>query len=170
MRLHIFNLETHHMLTQTSAKKIDIFAGLTRDQITEISGWLKPLHYPANSEIFREGQLPNGLYILTRGTVGVMKGSTRGKFRLANIDAPNYFGEMGLLEGSERSAGIVSRTDVDVLLLPFDVFSQKLRGDNLAALKVALNFGRIVCQRLREMNRQMAVKTATVAGLRRTTT
>lgn len=155
------------MLTQTSAKQIDIFAGLTRDQITEICGWLKPLHYPANSEIFREGQLPDGLYILSRGTVGVMKASTRGKFRLANIEAPSYFGEMGLLEGAERSAGVVCRTDVDVMLLPFDLFSQKLRNNNLAALKIALNFGRIVCQRLRGTNTQLAVKTATVAGISR---
>ena len=92
------------MLTQTSVKKIDIFAGLTRDQITEICGWLKPMHFPANSEIFREGQLPNGLYILSKGTVGVMKASTRGKFRLANIEAPSYFGEMGLLDDQPRPA------------------------------------------------------------------
>jgi CRP/FNR family transcriptional regulator, cyclic AMP receptor protein len=155
-------------MMERTVKKIDIFAGLTRDQITEICGWLAPMHYPANAEIFREGQLPNGLFILSRGTVGVLKSSVRGKFRLATIEAPSYFGELGLLDAEERSAGIVSKTDVDVLLLPFDVFSAKLRANNLAALRVALNFGRIVCQRLRSTNTALAGKTAMLSkGTRR---
>jgi len=136
--------------------KIDVFAGLKREQVTELCGWLKPFQYAAGSEIFREGQLPNGLYILTSGTVGVMKTSLRGKFRLASIEAPDFFGEMGLLEGAERSAGIVAKTEVTVSLLPSDLFISKLQANNLTALRIALNVGRLVCRRLRDSNKKLA--------------
>lgn len=155
------------MLLERAVPKIDIFSGLTRDQITELCGWIKPLTYPAGSEIFREGQVPNGLYILTTGVVGVTKVSLRGKFGLASIEAPSYFGEMGLLDGTERSAGVVAKTEIEVSLLPFDLFSRKLQANNITAFRIAVNVGRIVSQRLRDTNKKLAVKTASVAGIRR---
>lgn len=152
------------MQLQRAASGIDLFTNLSREEITELCGWIKPLLFPANYEIFKEGQVPEGLYILTSGTVAVNKISPRGKFRLAMIDAPNYFGEMGLLDGTERCASCVTKTDVEVALLPFPLFSKKLHESNLTALRIALNVGRIVCARLRSTNTSLAVKTASVAA------
>jgi len=153
-------------MIEKTLPKIDIFAGLAREQITELCGWLKPYQYAAGSEIFRENQLPNGLYILTNGTVGVMKSSAHGKFKLASIEAPDFFGEMGLLEGAERSAGVIAKTDVMVSLLPADLFIAKLQANNMTALRIALNVGRLVCRRLRDTNKKLANLTSSVATRR----
>lgn len=155
------------MLFENAAPRIDLFATLTRPEIVEVCGWIKPLRYAANTEIFHEGQHSNGLYILTDGIVSVKKLSPRGRFVLADVEAPNYFGEMGLLDGTDRCASVITKTDVDVSLLPFELFAKKLHESNVPALRIALNVGRIVCQRLRSTNTKLAVKTATVAGIRR---
>jgi len=160
-------LEERIMLFENAAPRIDLFATLTRPEIVEVCGWIQPLRYAANTEIFHEGQHSNGLYILTDGIVSVKKLSPRGRFVLADVEAPNYFGEMGLLDGTDRCASVVTKTDVDVSLLPFELFARKLHESNVPALRIALNVGRIVCQRLRNTNTKLAVKTATVAGIRR---
>jgi len=153
-------------MLERTLPKIDVFQGLRPEQITELCGWLRPFEYAAGQQIFSEGQLPNGLYILSNGTVGVMKSSMRGKFRLASLDAPSFFGEMGLLENAERSAGIVAKTNVSVSLLPADLFISKLQANNLTALRIGINIGRLVSSRLREMNKKMAAMSASVATRR----
>ncbi len=153
-------------MLERTLPQIDIFQGLRPEQITELCGWLKPFDYAAGQQIFAEGQLPNGLYILSNGTVGVVKSSLRGKFKLASVEAPSFFGEMGLLENAERSAGIVAKTNVSVSLLPADLFVSKLNANNLTALRIAVNVGRLVSRRLRDMNKKMATMSASVASRR----
>ncbi len=151
----------------TPIPKINIFQNLTKNNIAELRTWLQPRQFPAGLEIFREAQLPIGLYILTRGEVGVLKSSPEGRVRLANLEAPCFFGEMALLEGAERSASVKALTDVSSFLLPTDIFVSKLNGDNVTALKIAVNVGRLVCRRLRDQNKKVATFAANNAARKR---
>ena len=144
--------------------KIDIFHGLTQANMSELHGWLQPRVYSAGVEIFHEGHLPTALYILTKGTAGVLSNSTEGRVRLANIEAPCFFGEMALLEGGDRSATIIAQTELAAYILPADLFSAKLADNNLTALKIALNIGRLVCSRLRNQNKKVTMFISNVAA------
>ena len=70
--------------------------------------------YPAGAVLFREGEPADSLYLLAQGQVHVVRdspdGATRNKF--ATLEAPAYFGEMGLLLGSPRGATVVASGDV----------------------------------------------------------
>jgi CRP-like cAMP-binding protein len=69
--------------------------------------------------IFRQGDPGDCLYDILWGTVGVYSGYGTDKQRLlAELNADNTFGEMGLLEQEVRSATVValeSNTRVDVI-------------------------------------------------------
>jgi CRP/FNR family cyclic AMP-dependent transcriptional regulator len=153
-------------MMENVVNKVDVFKGLNKWQVDELMSWMQRMEFGANEEIFAEGQLPDGLYLLCQGRVSVNKASSAGKMRLADIEAPSFFGEMGLLNGAERSAGVKAVNRVLCGLLPTDLFEAKLAAHNLTAHMIALNIGRLVCQRLRDTNKKLATQTAIMAKRR----
>jgi CRP/FNR family cyclic AMP-dependent transcriptional regulator len=153
-------------MIENTVAKIDIFKDLNKWQIDELMSWMQRKEYGAGEEIFSEGQLPDGLYLLCQGRVAVSKSSSAGKMRLADIEAPSFFGEMGLLNSAERSAGIKAVNRVLCGLLASDLFEAKLKAHNLTAHMIALNIGRLVSARLRDTNKKLATQTAIMAKRR----
>lgn len=153
---------------QEAVKQVEIFKGLTAEQLKELYSWLQRRDFPENSLILKEGQTPNGLYLLTEGSVAVLKGSDYGRMKLTEIQAPSFFGEMGLLSGKARSAGIRTQTQVVAGFLPSELFAAKLQSDNLTALRIGINLGRILCDRLSETNVKLAKKSSVMAKRRPT--
>jgi len=153
-------------MMENAVSRIDVFKGLNKWQVDELMSWLQRYEYAPGEEIFREGQTPDGLYLLCQGKVSVNKASSYGKMRLTELEAPTFFGEMGLLNGAERSAAIKASTRVLCGLLPTNVFEAKLQAHNLTAHMIALNIGRLVCARLRDTNKKLASNTAIMARRR----
>lgn len=151
---------------EQAVKQVEIFQGLTASQLKELYSWLERRDFGEGTTIFKEGQLPNGLYLLTEGSVTVLKGSDYGRMKLSEIHAPSFFGEMGLLNGKQRSAGIRATSNVITGFLPADLFATKLRADNLTALRIGINLGRILCQRLSDTSTRLAKKSAIMAKRR----
>lgn len=150
------------MLEQV-VEKIELFKDLTYDQRDELYGWLDRRNYSAGTEIIREGRLADGMYVLSGGKVAVVKTSSVRNVKLTEIDAPSFFGEIGLLNNQARSAGIRAVTNVMVGYLPGKLFSSKLADNNLTALRISLNIGRIVCRRLCTTT-EMLANTAVIAA------
>lgn len=144
-------------------EKFEIFKGLTPAQVDELYVWLQRRDFPAGVHIFEEGQATNGLYLLTGGTVSVVKKSTYGKVKLTEIKAPSFFGEMGLLAGGLRTAGVRAVTAVVAGFLPGELFERKLAENNTTALRIGVNIGRILCLRLGDTSGLLATQTALVA-------
>jgi len=137
--------------------EIPVFEGLNRQQIDELSSWLQRREYAEGQPIIKEGDPPDGLYVLAKGTVEVIKDTPSCTLTIAELQAPSVFGEMGLLNAEEeRSAGVRAKTQVIAGFLPAKVFAAKLAADNLAALHTAVNLGRIASQRLRSTTRKLA--------------
>jgi len=118
-------------------EKFEIFKGLSQAQVDELYVWLQRRDFHAGDHIFEEGQQTNGLYLLTGGTVSVVKKSTYGKVKLTEIKAPSFFGEMGLLAGGLRTAGVRAVTPVVAGFLPCEVFERKLADSNMTAARRA---------------------------------
>jgi CRP-like cAMP-binding protein len=135
-------------MNKDEVHKIEIFAGLTPAQVDEMYTWMQLRDFHAGTEIIKAGNLPNGLYVLTGGKVAVLKTSEMGKVKLTDISAPSFFGEIGLLNGNARTACVRAETPVVVGYLPKQLFDTKLAENNLTALRISLNIGRILCTRL----------------------
>ena len=71
--------------------------------------------FTAGETITKQGAVAHWLYILTKGKVEVrlrLADSTESKV-VNNIDAPSFFGEMGMLTGAPRRADVIALTDVE---------------------------------------------------------
>lgn len=95
--------------------RIELFAALTDAERRALASELADCPYVADDVITRQGEAADSLYILARGRVAVYDdsaGGTGARDRLATLDAPSYFGEMGLLTGQSRAATIVAQNEV----------------------------------------------------------
>jgi small-conductance mechanosensitive channel/CRP-like cAMP-binding protein len=94
---------------------IELFAALNEGERRALAAELAEAPYLAGDVISREGETSDSLFILARGTVAVFhQGDAAGEARthLADLDAPSYFGEMGLLTGQARTATVVAKGEV----------------------------------------------------------
>ena len=95
--------------------RLDLFVPLTDTERDTLVTDLADCPYVAHDVIARQGEPAESLFILAHGRVAVYDDSAGGtgkRNRLATIEAPAYFGEMGLLTGQARSATIVAEEDV----------------------------------------------------------
>jgi signal transduction histidine kinase len=75
--------------------------------------------YPAQRIIFEENDASDVVFLVLSGRVEILKHSSGDHFHsLAFANADDYFGELGALDGSGRSARAVTRTEVTAALLP----------------------------------------------------
>ena len=81
-----------------------------------------------------EGANSDYLYILRRGTVRVLRKDYEGKSQeLAQLTAPCMLGQMGLIDGSVRSATCVAHGSVEVLCINRRTFESLMDEDSSAA-------------------------------------
>jgi small-conductance mechanosensitive channel len=95
---------------------LDVFASLTDDERRALAAQLIPTPLAVGDVATKQGEPSDSLYILARGQVGIFRDSDPGappsRHRLATLEAPQYFGEMGLLTGQARTATIAAESEV----------------------------------------------------------
>ena len=82
--------------------------------------------FKAGKTIFREGSQGATLWIIKDGEVDIVKGRGRDEVTLVTRRAGEYFGDMGIIEGTKRSATTRARTDVTLIEVPGDVVMKTL--------------------------------------------
>ncbi len=137
------------------------FYGLTPDEAKELSNIISTTEYAKGSTIFDEGSVGDSLFAVVRGRVDI-KIKTIGKTEdtIASLPEGSVLGEMALLTQQSRSASAIAADDVLLLRLDVEDFQRLLDQGSIAAYKVIHNLGRIVAQRLRDVNEQLASLTA----------
>jgi small-conductance mechanosensitive channel/CRP-like cAMP-binding protein len=97
-------------------RRIELFSVLTEAEQRALATELVDCPFVAGDVISRQGEVADSLYILARGRVDVFRGSgpeeEGGRARLATLEAPACFGEMGLLTGQARTATTVACDEV----------------------------------------------------------
>ena len=97
-------------LRMAALGNLDLFAPLTDDERRLVCQHLTTCLYAGDDVLFHAGEQADSLFLLARGRVNVM-GLDREKgtrVKLATLQAPGYFGEMGLLLGQPRSAAVLA--------------------------------------------------------------
>jgi small-conductance mechanosensitive channel/CRP-like cAMP-binding protein len=103
---------SEHAARVAAVEQSELFSVLTDDERDEVARGLRRLPYASGDIVFRKGESADSLYLLEKGSVRVMDEDSTGKRTpLAELHAPDYFGEMGLLTGQPRGATVVARED-----------------------------------------------------------
>jgi len=125
---------------------VPIFASLREEQLQSLPGKLQPRSYQRGEVIFHEDDPADRMHIIVEGRVKISIASEDGRERdIALFQSGDCFGEMALLDGSNRSATTtaVDATETMVLL------RQDFLGENP---ELAADVNALLVQRLRNVN------------------
>lgn len=89
---------------------VPLFAGLSKRELREVGGLATRLRIPEGAKLAHQGKAGREFIIVLDGTVDVV---IDGEV-VATCGAGEFFGEIALLEHSQRTASVVARTDVVV--------------------------------------------------------
>lgn len=100
-------------------RKIHLFAGLKLDQLPGVAAIFEERETPNGQIVFKQGDKPDGFYILFKGRVKVTRLGKKGEGEdiLAQLIVGDYFGEEALFENRDRSATITTTDNCVFLFL-----------------------------------------------------
>lgn len=113
---------------------IPIFSGMKREDLERIARGARECTYSNGEIIIREGEPGSKLFVVVSGEVEVIKNLGKKHQRTLRIFGPkSYFGEMALIDQLIRSASVVARSEVKLLVLDhFNLYQEIERSPQLA--------------------------------------
>ncbi len=133
-------------------RSLPLFSGLDEVELEKLSKVSGRRRVERGAFVVRAGESTDSLYILLTGRAKVTNHDEEGReIILAWLGAGESFGEMGLIDGSPRSANVVASEACELLVLSKDSF-QRCMQDNF---QVALKLMQVLVQRLREADRKI---------------
>ncbi|MBD0281024.1 MAG: cyclic nucleotide-binding domain-containing protein [Thermoleophilaceae bacterium] len=87
-------------------KSIPLFTDISDDELTEIATFAQETSVEAGRDLVREGDFSYEFMVIEEGQAEV----TREGAHVADLGPGDFFGEMGLLEKTLRSATVTART------------------------------------------------------------
>ncbi|MFC2171750.1 Stp1/IreP family PP2C-type Ser/Thr phosphatase [Acidobacteriota bacterium] len=133
-------------------RRIPLFEPLDYLDLIKLLNILQVKTYPVDDVIIKEGEKSDMLYIVNSGKVKVSK---QGK-KLAGLLSGHFFGEMGVIDKSTRSADVVALEPTQLLAIPHEAFRELLQNEYRMALKVLWAFCEVLNERLRSTSQDMA--------------
>lgn len=89
----------------------------------DVVGKLEPRSYAPGEVILQQGDPSDAMYILSTGSVRVVRDDEYGaQIHVADIHPGGFFGEIGLLRRAPRSASVEAVTQVTVLVIDRPLF------------------------------------------------
>jgi HEAT repeat protein len=92
-------------------KGVQLFAGLTGEDLTELAGYLKETSFEEGETIFREGERGDAMFVIRSGEVDLLRDGARVDTR----GAAASLGELSAVDQGPRSFTAVARTPVEAL-------------------------------------------------------
>ncbi|ATB31729.1 cyclic nucleotide-binding domain-containing protein [Melittangium boletus] len=136
-----------------------LFDMLSSAELQYLSELAEQRRYAAGELVFEEGELGDSLYVIVSGEVEVVRRDESGQSHpIRVLTAPEFFGEMSLIDKEYRSATVRARTEAELL---------KLTAQHLATFRqayrdgftfVVINIARILSARVREANARLTAR------------
>ncbi|UCV27199.1 Crp/Fnr family transcriptional regulator [Ferribacterium limneticum] len=133
-------------------RNVPLFSGLDDIELEKLSKVSGRKRVERGASVVRAGDSTDSLYILLSGRAKVTNTDEDGReIILAWLGPSEFFGEMGLIDGSPRSANVVAAEACELLFLSKDSFQRCLQ-DNF---QVAQKLMKTLVLRLREADRKI---------------
>ncbi len=140
-------------------RRLPLFAGLTNQQLEDVSKYLRPERYRRGETIFVQNEPGSSLYLIETGRVALNSIEGGRAMELAVLHSGDFFGERSLLSGEPHSTSAVAQTDIDLWALDrADFESLIMRYPGLA-----LNISRALSRRLYQTDARLVQARGTEA-------
>ncbi|MFQ3596776.1 MAG: cyclic nucleotide-binding domain-containing protein [Chloroherpetonaceae bacterium] len=136
---------------------IPIFEGISQEEYEQIIKYAFVKGFEPNYVLFRENLIVGQImYVILSGKVELSKKNASGEDEVFMTLGPGaLLGEMSLFEQQKRSASAVVKEYSELLVMPKYNFDRMLQSRPTEAIKILLNFIKILSQRLRETTNRM---------------
>jgi len=124
-------------MTVETLRQVPLFESLDDEAAKKLYELLESLDCKANTFLFRAGEAGDAMYIIERGKVRICVQATDGhEVTLTELGRGDFFGEMALLDGQQRSADAVVAEDSRLAVLLREHFLSFMRSSPDVALEM----------------------------------
>jgi CRP/FNR family transcriptional regulator, cyclic AMP receptor protein len=127
-------------------KGVDLFKGIPGEELSHIAQITDEVEFQPEQLIFKEGDQGDAMYLIVDGKVKVHSGAKV----FAQLGQKQTFGEMSILDSEPRSASVTSLSDLTLLKIQREDFTEILAEKP----EISLGIIKVLIGRLREANRR----------------
>ena len=136
-----------------------LFDNLLTTELTMLADLFTFKTYSAGEVVFDEGNVGDSMYVIAEGSVEVLRKNPAGDLQpIAVLQAPQFFGEMSLIDTEYRSATVRANEGAKLLQLTNENLHVFARNYRNGFTWVVVNIARVLSTRLREVNRRLSEK------------
>ena len=124
-------------MTLEALRSVPLFASLDDNAARELRSLLSDEKVPQNTRLFRQGDIGDAMYLIESGRVRIsIHDNEEQEVILAELAQGDFFGEMSLIDGRQRSADAHVIDDARLAILSRDVFLSFVRNNPDVALEM----------------------------------
>jgi len=124
-------------MTLEALRSVPLFGSLDDAAATELRKLLSDKIVPRNTRLFRRGDTGNAMYLIESGRVRIsIHDNDKQELTLAELAQGDFFGEMSIIDGRQRSADAQVIEDARLAILSRDAFLSFVRTNPDIALKM----------------------------------
>ena len=139
-------------------RRTELCHGLNDGELEKLSEIFHSKRVRQNETILREGEPSNELYIIARGRVKVVMTSSTNPGnteKIATIRDNEIYGEFALLDGSTRSASVISEEESLFLYADYLAFHRFMEENEHIGFVIMKNLAKILTAKIRKTNLEM---------------
>lgn len=130
---------------------------MTPEDLTKVKAITQKRRYAAGETIFEAGEPGDTMYMIGSGCVSILGSSGPEKdIRFTSLGPGLYFGEMALLERSDRSARAVADEDCELYAIQMDDIEELIQKDVQVGTRLVHAMARGLSQRLRLVSAELS--------------
>ena len=124
-------------MTLESLRSVPLFASLDDEAARDLRNLLSEKNVPQNTRLFRQGDTGDAMYLIESGRVRIsIHDDDKQELTLAELAQGDFFGEMSIIDGRQRSADAKVIEDSRLAVLSRDAFLSFVRTKPDVALEM----------------------------------
>lgn len=128
---------TPPVMTLEALRSVPLFGALDDAATRELRSLLKVRHAKSGTVLFRAGDSGDAMYLIESGRVRIsVKDEDKEDVTLAELAGGDFFGEMSIIDGKQRSADARVTEEARLAVLPRDKFLAFVRSNPDVALEM----------------------------------
>ena len=124
-------------MTLEALRSVPLFASLDDDAARDLRSLLSDKRVPQNTRLFRQGDKGDAMYLIESGRVRIsIRDDDEQEVILAELAQGDFFGEMSIIDGRQRSADAKVIDDAQLAILSREAFLSFVRSNSDVALEM----------------------------------
>ncbi len=153
----VFKAKIKPASVEEMLSRIPVFEKLEPKELRQIASIVHRRQYIKDEFVFYQGDPGLGMYVVEKGTVGIVVAGDDGTQKeIAEMTNGDFFGEIALLDESARSASVVVKEDSQLIgFFRPDLFAI-IEKTPKTGLKIVVKLAEMIGERLRNMNNEFS--------------